>query len=595
MAQDNLHAQLTRLLAADLVRLVRSQPDLEYWFKHAVIHESVYMSLLKSTRSELHLRVAEAIEILAETGDKAALLAFHYERAGRDRKAFEYAVVAGDQALRTYALREAIGFYDRALAMAGRLGEGELQRELYAVYASRGKALQSLGNREAALRDFEAQVKVAWAIGEPALQAEALNQVVTMQILGGAPTPELARNLEESLRLAQLSGDPFLVGRTLWNTGLAYRFPEPERAIEYLQQAYAMASAHTGEGVRWDELAAYVLIDLSTVNFVVGRIDRARKYSAQALTMFRALDHRPMLADALSALGMLTYLEGNPVAARKAVEEGMAISRALENDWVFAYCSVGLAMLEADAGRLEEAIRAGTAGLAAARVARFAAILGMVLDILSRLYYETGRPDLGEALALEAAQAVDSIGAPIWSGLARAAQGRVALERGDYERAWALLAPLSVNSDERRNDLEAVMSSCATIARAGLAFGHNEEVRRFLDWFLPLMEQYGVWRHVADVLYWYGRLEQADGNWAAAEGRLSRARDLYERAESRGAVWRADAALAEVYAALGDSEKASTCHERASQMVSQIASEIADAEVRRSFMAYPDVARVLAG
>ena len=67
MGQDDLNSQLMRLLAADLVRLVRSQPDLEYWFKHSVIHESVYTSLLKSTRSDLHLRVAEAIEGLADT------------------------------------------------------------------------------------------------------------------------------------------------------------------------------------------------------------------------------------------------------------------------------------------------------------------------------------------------------------------------------------------------------------------------------------------------------------------------------------------------------------------------------------------------
>ena len=296
---------LARLTGADLVRLVRSQPDLEYWFKHAVIHESVYNSLLKSTRSDLHLRVAEAVESLPEVGDRAALLAFHYEHAGQDRKAFDYAAMAGDQALRAYALREAIGFYDRALAMAGRLGGSTLQRELYAVYGNRGKALQSLGSRERALRDFEAQAKVAWDIGEPGLQAEALNQVVTMQILGGGPTPELVRNLEEALRLAQASGDPFLVGRTLWNTGLAYRFHEPERAIGYLQQAYDIASARTSEGVRWKELAAYILIDLATANFIVGRIDQSRTYGLRALEAFRALDHRPMMADALGSLAMI--------------------------------------------------------------------------------------------------------------------------------------------------------------------------------------------------------------------------------------------------------------------------------------------------
>ena len=54
---------------------------------------------------------------------------------------------------------------------------------------------------------------------------------------------------------------------------------------------------------------------------------------------------------------MLSFLEGDRVAAGEAVQEGLAIGRTPSTmQWLVAYCSVGLAMLEADAGRLEEAL-----------------------------------------------------------------------------------------------------------------------------------------------------------------------------------------------------------------------------------------------
>ena len=73
--------------------------------------------------------------------------------------------------------------------------------------------------------------------------------------------------------------------------------------MRFLQQAYEIAAARAEEGIRMRRLAAYVLIDLSTVNFVVGRIDQAREYGVRAANTFRALDHRSMLADAFGSVG----------------------------------------------------------------------------------------------------------------------------------------------------------------------------------------------------------------------------------------------------------------------------------------------------
>ena len=90
-----------------------------YRFKHALIQDAAYESLLKSSRQALHRRAAE---ILVGQPEPAAaepeVIAHHFTEAGLDELAIEWWGKAGDQALRRSAFQEAIAHLGKAIAMA---------------------------------------------------------------------------------------------------------------------------------------------------------------------------------------------------------------------------------------------------------------------------------------------------------------------------------------------------------------------------------------------------------------------------------------------------------------------------------------------
>ena len=112
-----LNTYLTHLEITGLIRLVENHPDLAYFFRHALVQDAAYASLLKSDRKQLHQLVAETLESLfAEQLDTVtAQLGQHFALAGNNVKAIPYLLQAGDQARLRFAHHEAILFYEQAL------------------------------------------------------------------------------------------------------------------------------------------------------------------------------------------------------------------------------------------------------------------------------------------------------------------------------------------------------------------------------------------------------------------------------------------------------------------------------------------------
>ena len=154
-----LTEHLQTLEKFDLIGLHMSEADLEYAFKHVFTQESVYQSLLRTDRRQLHQQVGEALETLftaalkgepqAEAPDDLPLiLAYHFEISGDTERALNYLKIAGAEAAVAYANQEAIELYSRALAL---LDESDYSRR-WDLLAEREKVLDRLGERRAALK-----------------------------------------------------------------------------------------------------------------------------------------------------------------------------------------------------------------------------------------------------------------------------------------------------------------------------------------------------------------------------------------------------------------------------------------------------------
>ncbi len=119
--QDALH-ELQRL---DLLREGRRWPEPEYRFKHVLIQETAYRTLLTVQRERLHRRAAEWLEQqhAGNQDEVLGLLAHHWLAAANEEKAIVYLTRAGDKARLEYALDEAIGHYRALLPLLDRRGE----------------------------------------------------------------------------------------------------------------------------------------------------------------------------------------------------------------------------------------------------------------------------------------------------------------------------------------------------------------------------------------------------------------------------------------------------------------------------------------
>jgi predicted ATPase len=156
MPQPRLDDALAQLVGAELIYRRGAPPDTEYTFKHGLVQDAAYGTLLRGPRQQLHARIAETLEsrfpeIVAA---QPALLAHHCTEAGRAEQAVGYLLTAGRQAVARAVMTEAVAQLRRGLDLLATLPDipGRQQQELDlqvallpALFATRGYGAPDVG------------------------------------------------------------------------------------------------------------------------------------------------------------------------------------------------------------------------------------------------------------------------------------------------------------------------------------------------------------------------------------------------------------------------------------------------------------------
>jgi class 3 adenylate cyclase/tetratricopeptide (TPR) repeat protein len=174
--QERVEESLAELRTLEFIYEKALFPDLEYVFKHALVQDVAYGSLLKPRRRSLHELVGRAIEELyADRLDEhVAELAHHYAEGEVWPKALDYGRRAGDRARALFANREAIHHYTAALDAAARMDPAPGDAEVMAIHEARGSVWHLLSDYDAAVADFEAMQQAAARLGDRVKEGEAL-------------------------------------------------------------------------------------------------------------------------------------------------------------------------------------------------------------------------------------------------------------------------------------------------------------------------------------------------------------------------------------------------------------------------------------
>jgi predicted ATPase len=332
MEEVTLQQQLTRLVEAEILYQRGLPPLASYRFKHALIQETAYQSLLRSTRQAYHQRIAQAItEHFPETAEtEPELLAHHYTEAGHHAQAIPYWQRAGERALARSANLEAISHLTRGLEVLTTLPdtperisqELHLQMSLGSVlFSTKGFAAPEVEHAYSRARELCQQVGDTSALF-PVLRGLSVWYMNRAQL---QPARELA---EERLYLAQRQQDPTLILMARATLGtILYHAGEFASALVHIEQSLALPAEGEREypvGLQYNAVGC--LSHVAWALWFLGYADQSRARSQEALELALQLGMPFRLANVFYWATQLHQYRRDSSRTRELAEATLALS-----------------------------------------------------------------------------------------------------------------------------------------------------------------------------------------------------------------------------------------------------------------------------
>jgi predicted ATPase len=404
---------LARLMEAELLYQRGLPPQATYRFKHALIQDAAYQSLLKNTRQQYHQRIAQVLEAhFPETVEtQPELLAHHYTEAGLAEHAIPYWQRAGEHASDRSAHLEAVSHFTTGIELLKTLPEtSEHTQQALTLHIALGAALIiTKGHAAPEVEHTYTQAQaLCQQVGETPQLAQVLYGLWRFYVV--RPQLHMARELGEMLlRLAQRTDDPALAVAAYYAFGSTWLWLGAlPAARQHLEDGSARDTPDQRRlmvfRIGQDPGVACRICSAMTL-WLLGYPDQALARLHEALTLAHALVHPFSLAYA-RCLAAFVYQfrrdvpavhEHAEAAVALATEQGFpfwaAYGRSLRG-WALALQGQG----EAGLAQLRQGIAAQRATGAALVVPYFCTVLADVCDHLG--HPEDGLQALAEAHTL---------------------------------------------------------------------------------------------------------------------------------------------------------------------------------------------------
>jgi class 3 adenylate cyclase/tetratricopeptide (TPR) repeat protein len=302
---EDVEPHLGVLTYEELVRERVHDPELEYIFKHALTQEAAYDLLLIRRRKELHRRAGEVLEELypEQRGELASALAYHF-RLGEDwQRAADYAMGAGAQAVKVYAMSEALAYYDNGYDALKKVPDASPERLCDVILGWTPAALKLKPYQEVVDRLEEAE-KIARELNDDARLARVLHWIGNAYISNGFPTRGMPA-LFESYQLAERLGDERLtLVATFWMTaGMIDR--DPRGGLKQMDYVIEAARKYRRREVEAHALAKKAMAHARLGEFAEARdaVERAYEASRKADSVVNGADVALMSSQAFLDMG----------------------------------------------------------------------------------------------------------------------------------------------------------------------------------------------------------------------------------------------------------------------------------------------------
>jgi TOMM system kinase/cyclase fusion protein len=434
---STLQRELGRLVEAEIVYQRGLPPQADYFFKHALIRDAAYESLLKSTRQQYHQRIARVLEAQfpETTAGQPELLAYHYTEAGLTEKAVSYWHKAAQRAVERSAHVEAISHLTKGLALLHTLPE----------------------TRERVQREVDMLI----ALGASLLATK------------GQAAPEVEQTYHRAQHLCQSLDDPhqlFPVVRGLWHyysaraeyrTGrelgeqllaLAHRAQEPTMLVAahralgtmlFLLGAVASAHTHFAQGIALydaqqhrtsaflygEEPGVLCHIFAARALWLLGYPDQGLARSQEAVTLAQQSAHSYSLARALSSAAMFHQFRREVCVTQERADAAISLTTEQGFPYWRAHGSILYGWALAHQGQPKEGIAQLTQGLSAYRATGAEHTRSYWLALLAEAHNVIRQPEAGLTALAEALTLVDSSGERFYEAELHRLKGELLLQQ----------------------------------------------------------------------------------------------------------------------------------------------------------------------
>lgn len=533
LTAEDLRGALRTLIKREFIVAQEHAPDVDFEFKHALVSDAIYSTLLRRDRSELHLLTGEAIEKVYAINlhEHIEVLARHFGWSHRLDKAFHYAILAGEKASREYANENARRYYTQALNLLPQVKHTVEQK--IALHLGMGDVLAFIGEYEAAREQYQIALTVKPAVHprEDALHRSRLERRMSR-------TYEKQSNHTDALMCLSVALD------TLQDTGQ----PEPTER-------------------------AQLLGDIAWVHVRGGSFDLAQNLLQEALALVENTPAYEVLGSIYNRLGGIAYMRHNWAQAVAYVRKSIALREAIGDLVELATSLSNLGTLETELGDYENALNTLTRAYELKKRQGQAEGIAISLNNLGLVHIRRGEITEAQAILAEAHEIARQIGYTLLVGHILQSLGEAHFAGGNWVEAQsaflqALEVFLELKSDE-------TLGIYRLLGETALSQGSLPEAEKWAERLLQQAANMKVsTEQKGEIARFRGQLAAARREWEAAHQCLRESENIFIEARNRLQMGRAAYQLGRLAEAQQDLPHAQAHYREASLIFRSIGATI---------------------
>ncbi len=551
--------------------------EVEYIFRHIIIKDVIYNSILTEKQRKLHKSIGEAIESLYRNNINRfyEILAYHFGKANEWEKALYYSIKSGDEAKEEYKNDDAIRYYNRSIKLIKKHFPNK-KKDLIDLYDKLGDVYVLIGKNEEAIKYYK---KMSVISNSKIIKAKS--NILIGEIFENKGEYKSAMELFNSAEaiLKKLKSNKtikLLQARLLSDKSWIYREEgDMERAFRVGNKAVKIIDFNTSDKRMKSVIVrtkAEILNDIATIYSISGKYDKALALYSDVIMLYREIGDRQGEVIANNNIGIIYKNQGHYGRAIKYYEMAMKVAKTIgfksgisglsgnlanvyynlgDYKLSIAHCWESLAICEelddkrcilaihgtmalsyTEMGEYELAIKSSKIQLKLSKEMGLKGSVGVAYGYLGNVYSKLG--DYKRAIKYDKKylKAVEEVGDKRRVGMARGSLGKIYYYLGEYDKSIKYLKD-SLNIFKEIGEQGEVGAVTCYLSKVYIAVNDYEKAEELLNESKKILESINYGFQLINVFNTLSELEFIRGKLKTAAEYANKALNLSEKENSK--------------------------------------------------------------